>query len=282
MTVCVAVKVHDCLVFAADSASTLTRTASDGSVEVLNVYMHADKVFNLHRKLPLVAMTCGDGHIGSQSIASLAKEMRHALSAGETSLTLEKYTVEEVVGRAQSFLEEKYAAANPTPAKHHSLEFWIGGYGSDNKHGEIWKIVLNEGTFMEPIQLNKEDDQQGVFWGGQAQAISRLLLGIDPAFIPVITKAGIDEGLTGAIYAAARQELETQSLHATMPVIDAIRFAEFLVSVTKGYHSFAYGSNIVGGATDVATVTKWEGFKWINRKHFYPSDLNRGETDHVC
>ena len=67
-----------------------------------------------------------------------------------------------------------------------------------------------------------------------------------------------------------------------MPTIDAIRLADFLVDVTKGYFSFAFGSDIVGGATDLATVTKWEGFKWIRRKHFYPVELNRKDLDHVC
>jgi len=75
--------------------------------------------------------------------------------------------------------------------------------------------------------------------------------------------------------------METPMLHATMPTIDAIRLADFLVDVTKGFFSFASGSDIVGGATDIATVTKWEGFKWIRRKHFYPPELNRKDHDHV-
>ncbi len=41
------------------------------------------------------------------------------------------------------------------------------------------------------------------------------------------------------------------------------------------------GADIVGGETDIATVTKHEGFKWIRRKHYYPPELNLMETDHV-
>lgn len=37
----------------------------------------------------------------------------------------------------------------------------------------------------------------------------------------------------------------------------------------------------VGGELDVATVTKHEGFKWINRKHYYSRELNPLETDHA-
>ena len=64
MTVCVGVAVHDCLVFAADSASTLIgpNPAAPGQSAVLNVYRHGNKVFNLYKKLPIAAMTCGMGN----------------------------------------------------------------------------------------------------------------------------------------------------------------------------------------------------------------------------
>lgn len=281
MTVCVAVKVHDCIVFAADSASTLSATSQNGITQVLNVYNNADKVFNLQRNLPIVAMTCGMGHIGGRSISHLAKELRHQLSSGEHPINSQDYTIEEVVTRAHTFISDCYAAANPEPKDGDYLEFWIGGYGSANKHGEIWKIVIDRGVPLAPQLLNAEADGQGVFWGGQGQAIMRLLLGIDSAFIDALVDAGVQRNVAETLFAEARIRMETPVLHATMPTIDAIRLAEFLVDVTKGYFSFAFGSDIVGGATDVATVTKWEGFKWIKRKHYYPADLNRKDHDHV-
>lgn len=282
MTVCVAVKVHDCIVFAADSASTLSTTNGDGVTQVLNVYNNADKVFNLHRDLPIVAMTCGLGHIGGRSISNLAKELRYQLSKGDHPLNGSDYTINEVVKRAHEFLTACYVDANPQPHQGDYLEFWVGGYGSANTHGEIWKIVVADGVPQEPFLVNAEADGQGVFWGGQGQAISRLLLGIDPAFVDALMAEGLDNAVASSIFSVARQRMETPVLHATMPTIDAIRLAEFLVDTTKGFFSFAFGSDIVGGATDLATVTKWEGFKWIKRKHFYPVELNRKDHDHVC
>ena len=66
-----------------------------------------------------------------------------------------------------------------------------------------------------------------------------------------------------------------------MPVQDAIDLAIFLVETTIGFTKFLPGANTVGGAVDVATVTRHEGFKWIRRKHYYPNNLNPLETDHV-
>ena len=60
MTICVAVKVNDCVVFAADSATSMT----DASGHILNVFDHGNKVFNLYKELPIAAMTCGMGNIG--------------------------------------------------------------------------------------------------------------------------------------------------------------------------------------------------------------------------
>lgn len=274
MTVCVAVKVRDCIVFSADSAATLTSGAG-----VLNVYNNADKVFNLNRKLPIVSMTCGMGHIGSRSISSLAKELRHCLSSEPNDLTERDFTIQEVVEYAHSFLDTKYLAAYGGPQAGHYLEFWIGGFGSQNDHGEVWKIVILDGTIQNPQRL--DEGEQGIFWGGQGEAIARLVLGIDPEAVNALAAAGLDRGLATVVFDEVRNRMEKPLVNAVMPVIDAIRAAEFLVEVTKTYFSLAPGADIVGGAADIATVTKWEGFKWIKRKHFYPESLNRRDIDHV-
>ena len=68
----------------------------------------------------------------------------------------------------------------------------------------------------------------------------------------------------------------------TMPVQDAIELAElFLTETTKSFYRFLPGADIVGGDTDIAVVTRHEGFKWIKRKHYYPAELNPLETDHA-
>jgi hypothetical protein len=81
MTVCVGVAVHDCLVFSADSASTLVETdPNSGQSRVVNVYRHGNKVFNLHKQLPIAAMTCGMGNIGAASIGMAFAGCRRAIA----------------------------------------------------------------------------------------------------------------------------------------------------------------------------------------------------------
>ena len=278
MTVCVAIKVHDCIVFAADSASSLVLTGPSGQSLVSNIWQHGIKVFNLHRGLPIVAMTAGMGHLGPASISNLAKDLRLELSEeGASALDTNTYDIKCVANRARDIFEDKYNSITPAPAHPHVFEFWIGGYGANGARGEIWKFKIESGTVFPAEQLAKAEDDDKVVWGGQTKAISRLLTGFDPDTISAIAALN----LPPTDLAALRQNALTPLVHSSMPVQDAINLADFLVDVTKKYFSFLPGANIVGGDTEIATVTKHEGFKWIKRKHYYPEHLNPRETDHA-
>jgi hypothetical protein len=59
------------------------------------------------------------------------------------------------------------------------------------------------------------------------------------------------------------------------PVQDAIELARYLIETTVGFIRFSVTSaKTVGGLTEIAAITKHEGFRWIQRKHFYTDDLN--------
>ena len=275
MTVCVAIKVHDCIVFAADSAVSMTTATQDGGFVVSNVWKHGLKVFNLHRDLPIVAMTAGLGNFGAMSISNLAKDLRIGLMG---QLCRDNYTLEEVANCAKLYFEAEYIKAHASPIPHNSFEFWIGGYSHDNQHGEIWKIESHDGDWHNPTQLVLPGTSSQVLWGGQIQAISRLLLGFDPQLNQIVSILTEDQR---QLLDSELQKIQTPLVNASMPVQDAIDLADFLVDLTKRYVAFLPGADTVGGDTDIATVTKHEGFKWIRRKHYYPSHLNRRETGHV-
>ena len=80
MTICVAVKVQDCIVFAADSTSSLQAVLPDGNPITINTYDHANKLFNLRKGLPIAAMTAGIGNFGPSSISTVTKDFRAQLS----------------------------------------------------------------------------------------------------------------------------------------------------------------------------------------------------------
>lgn len=266
MTVCVAIKVNDGIVFAADSAVSLGTNTSQGPI-VSNVWKNGLKVFNLHRKLPIVGMFAGLAHFGPVSINYLAKDLRIIL---EEKIPDNTYDFKKVVDHAHKFFKDSYQKSQSNTTSPHSFEFWIGGYDSQIQNGEIWKFDIQQGKFNKPVQLVSPQVPDQILWGGQGQAISRLLLGHDP-LIPQTFKLDPSQFL----------DLQTPLVHSTMPLQDAIDLANFLVDMTKTYFAFLPGADIVSGDTDIATVTKHEGFKWINRKHYYPAEFNRRNTDHV-
>jgi hypothetical protein len=283
LTVCVSIKVHDCLVFAADSASSLVGIDAAGEPKVLNVWDHGNKVFNLYKGKPIAAMTCGLGHMGAASIGNLAKDFRRMITKGIGGNAIDEnaYTVREIVDRAKAFFEDRYNAIQPPPPQSQGFEFWIGGYGANCDNAELWKLVLSNGAIGEPELVADQHQDGHVAWGGQPQAINRLIVGFDSGVSEGLLASGIPELTIEPLLAQIRQRTETPLVHSAMPAQDAINLAAFLVDLTKRYFAFLPGADIVGGATDIATVTKHEGFKWIKRKHYYPIELSPRDTDHV-
>lgn len=278
MTICVAVKVHDCLVFAADSATSLVGVDADDNPAVVNVYGHGNKVFNLLRGAPVAAMTCGMGNIGRTSISSLAKELRRRMSNG--GINYDSYTIEEVAVAARALIyEEAYLGLDEAPRGNHSLEFYVGGYGSNGADAELWKITLANGECPPPEpQLPGQD--AFLVWAGQPEPLNRLILGFSSRLPEALLAGGLEEDRLQGVMDLIREHTATSLVEPAMPIGDAIDLAEYLVDMTKRYVHFYHGADTVGGDTDVATVTRYEGFKWIRRKHFYPANLNL-ETDHV-
>ena len=268
MTVCVGVAVNDCLVFAADSASSLVLTNPQGNSGILNVYKHGDKVFNLRKGLPICAMTCGMGNVGNASIATLAKELRRRFANGDADWRIDpdSYTVENVAIKARRYIyEERFLSLNPQPAAPHSLEFWVGGYSAPmgGAGHEVWKISIVNGTCGPPEQ-QLAGVAAGWLVGGQIAPIFRLMVGIDPLLRDSLVSSGMDPATADTLVTHLRGRHEhSMVVTPTMPVIEAIDLADFLVETTKRFFRFLPGADIVGGDTDIAVVTRYEGFKWI-------------------
>lgn len=283
MTICVAVRVNDCIVFATDSASTLSGTDQSGNVRHLNVYDHANKLFSLYKGLPVCAMTCGMGNIGSQSIASIAKDLRLRLVDGGVGWQIDPatYTISEVADKAKRYIfDERYQSIAAKPKGPHSFDFFIGGYSSGSEGHELWQISIRNGSCPAPAQISK-DGECGLTWAGQPEPLNRLVIGFSQHLEGALVQAGMSGSDVQRLLTALRNQTQAQLLADAMPVQDAIDLASFLVETTKSYYRFHPGANVVGGDAELAVVTRHEGFKWVRRKHYYRRDLNPLETDHV-
>jgi len=65
-----------------------------------------------------------------------------------------------------------------------------------------------------------------------------------------------------------------RSTIAMMPKKDLAVMAEALVNLTSMKRRSTPDAETVGGPTDVAVISKGDGFVWIKRKHYFTADLN--------
>lgn len=273
MTVGVAVKVFDGIVLAADSATTLELKDTNGAVVDHQVYNNAHKVFHLHRDLPVAGLTFGLGQIGPASISTLAKDLRQRLMGKdplreEWKLNPSAYTMHEVADRVVEHLyTELYAPLNAQGV----LGFVIAGYSSGSDQAEVWQIEIG-GTTATPLPVQIGPPDAFGWWAfAQPLPVSRLFNGIDEELLRQI--AGMP-GIDATDLQAKVRAIQENPAIPPMPLADAIALAHFMVDTTVGFRRFIPGTDTVGGPVDVASISRHEGFRWINRKYYYPSHLN--------
>lgn len=288
MTIAISLKVNDGLVLAADSASTLIgEDPSADAPVVVNVYNHANKIFNLRKGLPIGAITWGSGAIGTASISTLAKDLRDRFSGKdrdypEWKIDPTNYTVEEVARRVREFMfEERYVPTFQDWQVKPALGFIVAGYSRGEAMAEEYRIAIQEDGTCEPPQPVRPKNDSGVTWSGELEAISRLVMGYGTALPTILqTNLGVSPGQVEPAMNIIQQQLAAPLVQAAMPFQDAIDLAEFLVNLTANFSRFIPGAPTVGGPIEVAAISKHEGFKWIRRKHYYSRELNSEDYGH--
>ena len=154
------------------------------------------------------------------------------------------------------------------------LGFMVAGYSAHEDLGEVWQILINDGWCHGPSQeipLNGS----GAIWKGMSESLDRLLRGFDAEkLVNILTKCQLEHTQISEVIQSCVQELGAPFLDPLMPIQDAIDLAIFLGQTAAQYTRFCQGLDMVGGPIEVASLTKYEGFKWIQRKHFYDKALN--------
>lgn len=269
MSIIVSVKIHDGIVLAADSATTFF--FKDGSPG--QIYEHVNKIVNVVKGAPVGVMTCGAGGVGNASIATLLKDFRCRLASDDERWRLDRntYTISEISTRLRDFFCER---ANEVQFKG-QLMLRVCGYSASRPLPEVWQVLLNDCDCPDPTAVQVENDI-GPLWNGESEALDRILLGTGSHISSALAEA---LGLNSEQAAEAATKLLPKLYQALIlpaaPVQDAIDLARFMVETTKGFIRFSINKvKTVDGLVEIAAITKHEGFKWVQRKHFYSPSLN--------
>jgi hypothetical protein len=286
VTIALVVKVNDGYVLASDSATTFATFGPAGEVTVQNIYNNANKIFNLYKGLPISLMTWGLGNIGLASISTLAKDLRARFTggSGDWKLQADSYNMAAIAEQVRKFFYDEHYEPYADAAKENGedptqLGLSLAGYGTGEDQPEIFELNLSPDGCAGPTAI-LDTEPAGAAWWGQFEAISRLLNGVS-VFVPqalINLEKAQDETEAVAFAQDIADQVRVGIVGAAMPIQDAIDLAEFLVRVTIGFVRFCPGHPTVGGPIEIAAVTKHEGFRWVQRKHYYDAELNPPTT----
>jgi hypothetical protein len=279
MTIVVTAKVTDGIVLAADSAASFFGQAPAS----IKIYNNANKIFNLRKVWPIGALIYGSAGIGAASVETLSKDLRARLSnQSDPEYGLQdSYTIEEVARKARRFLyEEAFRSAYPTPPTDYFMGYRVCGYSANASNPEVWEFVIVGGKCDNPYSVQGQDEF-GLRWAGENEALDRLILGTSSHLQTFLMGKGFakDQADAQTLYREFIQQFGAMLVIPAMPIQDAIDVARFAVETAGKFARYGLRPETIGGPTELAAITKHEGFKWVARKHYYSAELNR-ETSH--
>jgi hypothetical protein len=277
MTVAIVLKIADGLVLGADSASTLGNETG-----VVNVYFNAEKVINLYKGLPIGTVTYGLGNIDRRSTTNLAKELRERFMGSDPKWAINRasYTIEQIADQVKAFFyDEFYTKEYPqqvTDAQgtvqdvYAQMGFMVAGYSAGQRQPEGYTVEIdNKGVCIVTPVL--DSSAYGAVVRGDSEAVLRLLNGWSPRVYQGMVAAGIPEKDVSQFLNGLQMEPLVQ---AYMPIQDGIDLVRYLIQVTEGFVRFRPREPTVHEPIDLAAITYHEGFRWVQRKHYYSSELN--------
>lgn len=256
MTIAITLKVNDGVVFAADSALTISKYGEKGATRV---YYNTHKVFKLSDNPPTGVVICGCGIIGSSSMADIINNIRGKLESTHN-------TVESIAEFFKVNVNNLYSTAFSDWTEPEKLTCFIAGYCNSEIHEYVITIDKEQCTFL------KRADRSALFYTGESESIARLIKGYSPTLIDILTE--ILNSFQGGepliqLIRLLDNELPAKFIVPGMPIHDAIGLCRFLVQTSIDYAKFSRGPQTVGGPIEIAAITKHDGFKWIQRnEHF--------------
>ncbi len=255
MSLIVVFKGREGIVMGADSRITLT-----GNPPVY--YDNATKLIQIKGLDHLGVMTCG-----SAFVDAYFKRTPHSflpdIEAGTVAESDDSPTVEKSANQLGSFFEGMYNAAFAKPSS--PIQFVVGGFDHDNPYGKLFTLSIPDAVQPTPVYFGASPF--GLYWDGMPQFAQRIILGYDSF---VLAGAAQILNLTPDQMNLLSQQLGGYS-QANIPyeilsLQDGVDLVILLIRTTIAIMNLTTGFRSVGGPIEIATITRSEGFKFVQRK----------------
>jgi hypothetical protein len=181
--------------------------------------------------------------------------------------------VEEFAKELGEFFTAQWTAANMPnpPAPGNEMVFIVGGYDEAAPHGRVFHVIVP--TVPKPVEF--EPGGFGATWGGQRQFVDRLMA-FDPAIaqhVYDVLNIPANQRQPAALENELKKKLGLPIPWQFLPLQDCIDLSIFLIRTTIQMQQWLVTQRGVGGAIDVATITRTDGFKVVQIKQLKGDDL---------
>jgi hypothetical protein len=246
------------LVLAAESRLTLT--AQQGTAQL---HVNFDNVMKLmsfsEPNVAVGAVTYGQAAIGLRTASSFLPEF-------EAGLPGERLPIEAFAGHMSGFFLQQWQAGMPMPPTYTGpdMTFVVGGFDPAEPYGRVFTFDIPRNP--TPQEQNAGQAQFGITWGGQREFVDRLLRGYDNRVLDIARASmNLDPGQVQGLETALTA-VQMQIPLAAMPLQDCVDLALFFVRTTIAGQMLTVGLRGCGGPIDVATITRRENFRWVQKK----------------
>jgi hypothetical protein len=267
MSLGIAFKGSEGVVLAADSRVTLTvqqPTPIAGQTVLLPAtFDNATKLLKVKGQDYVAAVTYGVGALGQaepRTAHSYLPEFETELAVAD----VQRLSVQEFAQKLSDFFLQKWTDAGMPAAvpDHEQMVFLIGGYDADAVYGKVFDVFIPN----RPNPTEQLVNDFGVLFGGQREFVDRLLRGYDVRVPQLIaSELNLDAAAQTAMMAKLN-EMAAVIPYQFLPLQDCVDLSVFLIRTTINLQTWQIGIRGVGGAIDIATITRAQGFKPLKQK----------------
>lgn len=269
MSLGVIIKAPEGMVLAADSRVTLMVSNRQTNITIPTHFDNATKLLKVNGQDHVGVITYGLGAIGAReprTAHSFMPEFEAELyrDRGSDGESLGRIDVEDFGSRLGDFFMRQWDSAKmPRDGSVEDMVFYIGGYDESEPYGKVFQISIPS----SPVPVEQNPNTFGISIGGQRGLVARLFQGFDSALRDIAGDfLNLGQQERNDLYEHLQRKLALPIPYQFLPLQDCVDLSIFLIRATITLQGFSGGVRGVGGAIDVATITRPQGFSVVQSK----------------
>lgn len=265
MSLGIAFKGPEGVVLAADSRVTLNATSVTGDHFTVH-FDNATKLLALEGQPYVGIVTYGAGAIGQPDPRTAHGFMPEFEAELWRKHGVQRLTVAQVAEELGAFFVQQWNQRGmPPPGTPGvaSMVFLVAGFDEGDAYGKVFEVTVPD----NPTPAEQSPGDFGVTFGGQHELVQRLLGGVDLRASAIAKdELGLTDDQVRALAERWRNELTLTVPYQFLPLQDCVDLSTFLVHMTSAVQGWMIALRGVGGAVEVATITRMDGFKAIQQR----------------